>query len=259
MRCSRSVAALALVLGGVLPAGCASDTPKEAALGPGDSPTNLAPPALDPYEPDVGSLEFVETIDNRFMPLQPGMRFVYEGRSEGELERVVISVMHKTKNVMGIDCTVVKDVVRVDGAIAEKTFDWFAQDTSGNVWYLGENSHEYENGEPINAHGSWEAGLDEALPGIVMLADPQVGQRYRQEYLVGKAEDLAEVFDVDGSATTPYRNFDAGLLVTKDWNPLEPKTDELKYYAPGIGLVFEEALFGPRSTLRLVEIRPSAK
>jgi hypothetical protein len=252
---SRGVAALALVLGGVLLTGCSSEAPKEMASGSGDSRSSLTPPALDPYEPDVGSLQFVDGIDNRFMPLQPGTRYVYEGRSDGELERVVISVLQKTKTVMGIDCTVVKDVVRVDGEIAEKTFDWFAQDTSGNVWYLGENSHEYANGKPINAHGSWEAGVDGALPGIVMLADPQVGQRYRQEYLVGKAEDLAEVFDIDGSASTPYREFSSGLLVTKDWNPLEPNTDELKYYAPGIGLVFEEALFGSRSTLGLVDMR----
>ncbi|MGH2729262.1 MAG: hypothetical protein ACRDJI_01490, partial [Actinomycetota bacterium] len=169
-------------------------------------------------------------------------------------ETDTIVVTDKTKEILGITCTVVKDVVTVEGVIAEKTFDWFAQDRYGNVWYFGEISKDYEDGKFAGTEGSWEAGTDGALPGIVMLGDPEVGDEYRQEYYAGEAEDFGKVVELDASVEVPYGSFD-NVLVTEDWNPLEPKVLENKYYARGIGVVFEEAVKGADEELRLVDVK----
>lgn len=228
-----------------------------AACGDGSdaTPTSTAPdlpPEISPYEPEIDPADFVATIDNPYMPFAPGTRYVFEGQSDGEKERGTVLVTTKTKEIMGVACTVVKDVVSVKGEIAEKTFDWFAQDRYGNVWYFGEDSTEYEDGKPASKEGSWEAGVGGALPGIVMLADPQVGERYRQEFYEGEAEDLAQVLELDASADVPYGSFES-VLVTKDWTPLEPNLLENKYYAPGIGMVLEMAVKGANERLELVE------
>ncbi|MGH2756950.1 MAG: hypothetical protein ACRDI3_04090, partial [Actinomycetota bacterium] len=211
------------------------------------------PPDLSPYRPHIDPADFVATIDNPYLPFEPGTTLFYEGTSEGEKETDEVFVTHETKEILGVTCVVVRDIVRADGEITEKTFDWYAQDRFGNVWYFGEDSHEYENGKPINAAGSWEAGVDGALPGIVMLGDPQVGDRYRQEYYAGKAEDLGGILKLDASVTVPYGSFDS-VLVTKDSTPLEPNVLEHKYYAPGVGLVMEQSMRGPKEAFELVAV-----
>ncbi|MGH2728981.1 MAG: hypothetical protein ACRDJI_00065, partial [Actinomycetota bacterium] len=143
------------------------------------------PPPVSPYEPHIDPADFVASIDNPYMPLEPGTTLVYEGQSDGEEEENTIVVTDRTKEILGVTCTVVKDIVTVEGVIAEKTFDWFAQDRYGNVWYFGEISKEYEDGKFAGLEGSWEAGVDGALAGIVMLGDPKVGDEYRQEYYAG--------------------------------------------------------------------------
>ncbi len=120
------------------------------------------------------------------------------------------------------------------GQLIEKTYDWFAQDKEGTVWYFGEDTKEYENGEVVSTKGSWEAGVDGAKPGIIMQADPKVGQTYRQEYYPGEAEDMAKVLSLDASVTVPYGFFDH-VLETKEWTPLQPVFFEKKYYVRGVG------------------------
>src|SRR4029453_50499 len=131
-------------------------------------------------------------------------------------------------------------------------FDWFAQDTQGNVWYLGEDSKEYERGKVVSTAGSWEAGVDNALPGIVMRAVPDMGDAYRQEYLRDEAEDLAEVVRLGARAKVAFGRFD-NLLVTKEWTPLEPRTVEKKYYAAEVGLVLERTVRDGKGRAELVE------
>ena len=211
------------------------------------------PPAVSPYDPQIDPSDFVEGIDNPYMPFEPGTTLVYEGVSEDEKETVTVFVTDKTKEILGITATVVRDVVTVEGQIAEKTFDWYAQDRYGNVWYLGEDSKEYEDGKPVSSAGSWEAGVDRAKPGIVMLGDPRVGDRYRQEYYKGEAEDFGQVVTLDESVDVPHGSFD-DVLVTKDWTPLEPKVLENKYYARGVGVVFERSVKGPKEELSLVDV-----
>ena len=159
-------------------------------------------------------------------------------------------------DIQGITETVVRDTVYVDGEIAEDTYDWFAQDKDGNVWYLGEDTHEYEDGKAVNADGAWEYGKDGALPGIVMLADPAVGDAYRQEYYEGEAEDMGEVLEVGVTAEIELGSYE-DVLVTEDWNPLEPDVVEEKSYAPGIGLIREEKTVGGEGIIELIEFTPA--
>jgi hypothetical protein len=166
---------------------CGGDEGQEAVIDPGDN---------GDYAPVVDPNDFVETIDNSYLPLTPGSRWVYEGVEDGQVERVEVVVTEDRREVLGVSTIVVRDTVSEDGEVIEDTLDWFAQDREGNVWYFGEDSREFEDGEQISTEGSWEAGVDGALPGIVMLAQPQVGDAYRQEYDEGEAEDLGEVVGV---------------------------------------------------------------
>ncbi len=209
------------------------------------------------YEPDVDPANFGGPIDNPYLPFLPGARWVYEGMSEDGLERIEVAVSDERRQVMGIDAVVVRDTVTLDGEVIEDTYDWYAQDSEGNVWYLGEDSKEYESGQVTSTKGSWEAGVDGALPGIVMQATPEVGQAYRQEFYEGEAEDLAEVLRLDGSETVDGQAYE-DLLVTEEWNPLEPEVVEEKSYAQGIGMVLEVKTVGGDERVELIEFTPGA-
>lgn len=217
---------------------------------------SLNPAALvegEPYEPDIDPQNFVDEIDNPYLPFKTGATLRYEGESDGENETTVVEVTDDKKTVMGIEATVVRDRVYVDDELAEDTFDWFAQDRDGNVWYLGEESKEIEDGKVASTEGSWEAGMDGALPGIVMLGDPRVGESYRQEYYKGEAEDAAKVIALDESVKVEAGSYE-NVLVTDDWNPLEPKVLERKYYARGVGVVQERKVKGGDEYLELVAV-----
>jgi hypothetical protein len=207
------------------------------------------------YAPNIEPSDFVGKIDNKFFPLDPGTTFVYEGETEEGTERIEVTVTNDTKRVAGVECVVVSDKVFLNGGLIEDTFDWYAQDKEGNVWYFGEETKEYENGKVVSTEGSWETGVDGAKPGIIMQADPKVGETYRQEYYPDEAEDMAKVLSLDESATVPYGSFDH-LLTTKDWNPLDPAAGiEQKYYAPGIGNVLEVGVKGTSDRVELVDIK----
>jgi X-X-X-Leu-X-X-Gly heptad repeat protein len=205
------------------------------------------------YDPRIRPADFVGTIDNPYYPLVPGSRWVYENQTPDGLERIVVEVTDEQKRVLGVDTTVVHDTVTLDGVIIEDTFDWYAQDDDGNVWYFGEDTHEYENGVPVNSKGAWEAGVDGAKPGLIMQARPRVGDVYRQEFSEGVAEDKAKVLSVTASADVPFGTFEGDALKTKDWNPLERGTTEHKLYAPGVGTVLEVSVKGGGERVELVE------
>ena len=192
----------------------------------------------DAYNPIINPANFVTTIDNPFFPLTPGTTFIYEGTTEDGFEHDEVFVTHNTKVILGVTCVEVRDTVTVDGALAEQTLDWYAQDKAGNVWYFGENSLEYADGLVVGLGGSWTAGVDGAKPGIIMKAHPKVGDEYRQEFSIGNAEDMAKVMSLAQSVSVPYGNF-TNCLMTKEFSPLEPGTVERKFYAPGVGSVKE--------------------
>lgn len=186
---------------------------------------------------NIDPANFAERIDNPLFPLIRGTVYTYRfTNDEGVEEKVVTEVTDQTKVVLGIDCTVVHDQEFEDGELVEDTYDWYAQDKDGNVWYLGEDTQELEDGKVISTDGAWEAGVDGAEPGIIMLVDPQPGQRYRQEYYAGEAEDRAEVVSINHTVTVPYGTFENCLKV-RETTPLEPDVLEFKYYAPGVGFI----------------------
>jgi hypothetical protein len=165
-------------------------------------------------------------------------------------------VTSKTKVIGGVTATVVRDVARHGTKVLEATTDWFAQDVDGNVWYLGEHSEEHEDGK-ISTAGSWEAGVDGALPGIVMPAHPEAGQAYRQEFYPGEAEDLAEVVRLGAADDVPTGSYH-DVVVIEEWNPLEPDVVEQKLYAPGVGQILEETTVGGDGRAELVAFTPGA-
>ena len=182
------------------------------------------------YAPHIDPAHFTTKIDNEYFPMKPGTTFLYVGKGE----RDEMSVTHQTKKVMGVECVVVDDRAWEDGKLIERTYDWFAQDNKGTVWYFGEDTKEYENGEVVSTKGSWEAGVDGAKPGIIMHSDPKVGHSYHQEYYPGEAMDMAKVISSNTSVRVPYGSFDHALE-TREWTPLQPGFSEKKYYVRGVG------------------------
>lgn len=205
------------------------------------------------YSPAINPADFVDVIDNLYFPLIPGTTFFYEGESEDETIRNEVFVTSETRLVMGVNTTVVRDRVWEDDELVEETFDWYAQDIDGNVWYFGEDSKDFEDGKLVSTQGSWEAGVNGAQPGILMEGKPQVGDVYHQEYLMGEAEDMAEVLTLNESVSVEYGSFE-NCLRTREWTPLEPINEENKYYAAGIGLLLEMEIKGGSERLELMDI-----
>ena len=219
----RRITVLSAIIGSmiILVAGCGGSSGNAGGTGK---------PSQTAYAPHIDPAKFTTTIDNEYFPLKPGTTFVYEGGAQhGEM-----TVTSDTKRVMGVECVVVDHKEWENGKLIERTYDWFAQDNKGTVWYFGENTKEYENGKVVSTKGSWEAGVDGAKPGIIMPADPKVGESYRQEYYPGEAMDMARVLSLNESVTVPYGSFDH-VLETKEWTPLQPGFSEKKYYVRGVG------------------------
>jgi hypothetical protein len=205
------------------------------------------------YNPVIIPVNFTDSVTNTFFPLTEGKIYTYVGESEEGTETVIITVSPVKRVVAGVSCTVVRDVVTLEGVMLEDTYDWYAQDTEGNVWYFGEDVSNYENGEFQDKDGSFEAGILGAKPGIIMLASPVLELPYRQEYSFGVAEDWGKVVAKGLTVTTTYGTFN-DCIKTADWNALEPEAPlEYKYYAPGVGLVKEE-VEGSGEVLELVSI-----
>lgn len=202
--------------------------------------------------PIVNPAKFVAGVDNPYFPLTPGTMMAYEAMTPDGLERSENYVTFQTKVILGVTCIVVLAREWLDGDLIEETFDWYAQDVDGNVWYFGEASKEIDMGVVVSTAGSWEAGRNGARPGIIMLGDPQVGMIYAQENAPGVAEDRGEVLALGVTVNIPFGKF-TNCLKTKETNPLDPGVEEFKYYAPGVGLVLVEE---PDFDVELVEIAP---
>jgi hypothetical protein len=215
-------------------------------------PLGSEPVRLDPAD-------FTTNIDNPYWPMKPGSEWVYsETDSTGTNQDVVITVTGQTKLIAnGIEARVVRDTVREDGVAVEITDDWYAQDDDGNVWYLGEYVTNYENGNVVNHEGSFEAGVDGAQPGIAMPARPKPGLSYRQEYYGGVAEDWSAVITVgEEQVEVPFGYFKEEVLMTRDLDPLEPKVQELKFFAPGVGPLLSVHIDGTGGRAALVRYTP---
>jgi hypothetical protein len=246
-----AAAAVAALLPALL-TGCGSDDDggnAETDAASSALPTGSEPVTLDPAE-------FTTEITNPYWPMKLGSRWVYRETDKDEVLKVVVTVTDQTKRIAnGVEARVVHDVVSQDGEPVEVTDDWYAQDSEGNVWYLGEDTAEYENGKVVSREGSFEAGVDGAQAGIAMPANPEPGLAYRQEYYAGQAEDRAEVLGLGARAAVPYGSFD-GVLQTEDTNPLsEPPQVEHKFYARGVGPVLVIGISGGSGREELLSYR----
>ena len=194
-------------------------------------------------------------IDNPFFPLRPGTVYVYRLHEDEGTALDTITVTRDTKRIAGVTAVVVHDRLSRSGQIVEDTYDWYAQDTTGVVWYLGEDTKAYKQGKVASTVGSWEAGVAGAKAGIVMQARLRIGDAYRQEYRPGVAEDMVRVVRVNDSLTVAAGHF-TGCVTTEDWPPLEPGVREHKTYCRGVGLVRERAVAGGKEWSELVEVKP---
>jgi hypothetical protein len=206
-----------------------------------------------PYSPHIDPANFVTAIDNPYFPLKPGTAFHYTGFKDGVPQTDDMVVTHLTKRILGVRCTVVRDTVFQHGKPLERTFDWYAQDKQGNVWYMGEDSLELRDGRFVRADDSWETHVDGAEPGIIMRGRPRAGQIYRQEYYpAGGALDQARVLGLHTSLSVPYGTF-TNALATMEWSPVEPQYEK-KVYAAGVGEIAEQVVQGGHERFTLVSV-----
>jgi len=234
------------------PSAVASESRPESSPPAAKLPTGADPVNLDPAN-------FSANITNPYWPMKPGTRWTYrEVDEKGRTQEVVVVATTATKKLAnGITARVVRDTAQKGGQIVEDTVDWYAQDSTGNVWYMGEDTAEFEKGKVVSRAGSFEAGKNGALPGIIMPAEPQVGQHYRQEYLKGEAEDNGDVLALKQMVEVPTGRYEKSVL-TRDTSPLEPTVAEYKLYAPGAGLVLTLDVSGGSGRETLVKIDKAA-
>jgi hypothetical protein len=246
----RTSLAAALMAALVAAIGCGGGGDTASSDEPAGLPQGSEHVNLDPAE-------FTTAIDNRYWPMTPGSRWVYREAEDGKVNRVVVTVTKRTKTIDGIEARVVRDVVSKQGSgvPVEVTNDYYSQDSEGNVWYLGEDTTEYQHGRPASTAGSFAAGVDGAEAGVAVPADPQQGLSYRQEYYAGEAEDEGEVLRTGEQAEVPFGHFD-DVLATRDTNPLEPKVVEYKYYAPDVGPVLTLDVSGASGREELLSYTP---
>jgi hypothetical protein len=227
----------ALLLGGIL------------ALSAGAAAGRTKPPRF--FKDDFPN---PTTIDNPYFPLVPGTKFLYHGMKADASTKDVMKVTRDTKEILGVQCVVVRDTAWEDGVLVEDTQDWYAQDRCGNVWYMGEDTKEYdENGNVVSTEGSWEAGIDGAKPGFLMESHPRVGDTYYQEYSKDVAEDQAKVISRSAHLTVPYGSF-KHCVETKEWSRLTPDEITHKYYARGIGYIHGRNVAGEEEHESLVRV-----
>ena len=220
-------------------------------------PSSLRLPALlfafvtaaagEPDQPKIDPANFTHIVNNPWFPLMPGSTATFIEQIGREKRENKVAVTHETKTIMGVKCVVVHDTVTRDGTVLEDTFDWYAQDKQGTVWYFGEATREFKSGGRMSTEGSWEAGVNGAQPGIVMPGHPKVGDRYRQEYLASVAEDIGQIAALDETVAVPLGSY-KGCVRTREWSMLDSGTSK-KWYAKGIGLVRAESTDGEVSTL----------
>lgn len=204
------------------------------------------------YSPDLDPADFVQDVDNPYLPLVPGSRWIYEGNEGGGIEQIEVEVTDDREEVLGISAVVVRSAAHdADGTVVEETSAWFAQDVDGNVWALGEDITTYQDRDAVGSGASWEAGVDGAQAGIAMRADPDVGDAYRLEYLGGEAEDMAMVQDLSAAIEVPAGSYE-DVLVVEEWSPLDPDVVEETYHAPGVGIVLQVTVAGGDDRFELV-------
>jgi hypothetical protein len=228
-----------------------------AAVVAGTTQSGAAAPAAP--QPASGSAvdpaDFGHPVMNPWFPLDPGTTTVLRGSDGGERFRERVRVTGRTRVIEGVSTRVVRDVLRrADGSLAEATSDWYAADDLGNVWYFGERTATYDrHGHVRSREGSWQAGVDGAMAGLIMPADPKATDAYRQEFWAGHAEDQAWIVGFKASVTVPARRFHHALR-TFEWSRLEPGVVSTKLYARGVGVIRERDVAGGSERFEVVAV-----
>ena len=218
---------------------------------PSESMLSISEQKIGNINFNPGNFSNSTLLNNKYIPYQIGRKYVFEGETSDGLERNEIQRIDAIKVVIGINVAVIRDIVWVDGILEEDTRDWFAQDDDGNVWYMGEDVDNYNPDGSIRDHdGAWEAGVNGAIAGIIMLADPRSGISYQQEFAEGIAEDEAKVVAMGLTIQVPFNTY-SDCLKIKEWSDLEKGSIDYKFYAPGIGLIKEKT---GNESLELVDI-----
>ena len=206
------------------------------------------------YHPQIDPATFTPNVNNPYFPLTPGTTYVYTGTKDGGNALDLVVASSRTAVIDGVTTRVVEDRLYIDNVLSERTSDYYAQDSCGNVWYFGEDTAELDaKGRVTSTEGSFHAGVDGAQPGVVMQAVPEVGREFRQEWYAGQAEDQFHVVDLKARVKVPYGSFPDALR-TEETSALEPDVVDNKYYVKGVGEVKETAVHGPTEELDLVEI-----
>ena len=201
------------------------------------------------YDPVIDPKNFINTITNPFLPTQPGNAYIYSMPHGTD----TFFITRKRIQILGVSCVIVHDTSVVSGVTEEDTFDYFAQDRQGNVWYFGEDTTQLNDGVVVGVEGSWRAGVNGAKPGIIMKAVPKVGDEYRQEFALGTAEDSAKVVALNQEVHVTFGSF-KNALKTFEFSGLEPTARENKYYVPGVGNVLTvDLVTGERDELIKIE------
>ena len=214
-------------------------------------PSPTAGPSTRPQASgSIDPASFTSTVDNRWFPVTPGTKLTYQGTKDGKRAVETFTVAATTKLVDGVICVVTVDVLSLGGVASEKVIGYFAQDRDGSVWSFGEDNQELDaNGHVVSTDGSWHAGVDGALPALIMEGAPVVGHTF--EHAATK-NDFA-VLSLASAVKVPFGSFD-NALVTREWSPLEPDVETHKFYVPGIGVVRDVAVKGPTEELVLVKV-----
>jgi hypothetical protein len=235
--------AVSTIVGAAVAAGAAPSGSPAAA------PSSAGQSTVDPTD-------FGHPVMNPWFPLEPGTTTVLRGTDEGQRFRERVRVTDRTRVIEGVAVRVVRDVLRrADGSLAEATSDWYAPDDAGNVWYFGERTATYDRrGHLESREGSWQAGVDGASAGLIMPANPEATDAYRQEYWPGHAEDQAWIVGFKATVTVPMRRFHH-VLRTFEWSRLEPGVISTKLYARGVGVVREQDIAGGGEIFEVVAVR----
>jgi hypothetical protein len=246
--------ALAAVASACGASGNASTTSPSVSSSTGSAP-DLAP-IHGTYSPRIDRANFVRRIDNRYFPLKPGTLYHYKGvQEDGKTPQTDDALVTKRrKTILGVKCTVVQDSVYSRGKLIERTFDWYAQDKYGNVWYMGELAREVKHGRLVKATDSWQAGSHGAKAGIIMPGNPKPGDEYRQEYYPGYALDQARVLGPGGTVTVPSGTYKSTLETVETAPKLDPGVAEHKWYVAGLGDVEEHTVSGNHEHIKLVSV-----
>jgi hypothetical protein len=217
--------------------------------------------------PDFGAATFVPSapIDHPYFSLLDNNTRVF--MSDSGDERFELKTVGAGPTILGVQTLARRDRAFEEGLLVEDTFDYYAQDTAGNVWYFGEDVTNYlydadDNLIGTNNESAWRAGVNGALPGFIMPADLTVGFNYYQEHAPSDdALDQGTTFAILGSVTTDMGTF-SDVLQVFETSELDVTAREFKYYAPGgVGLILVEegldvSLMNPETTLQLVAVIP---